>query len=336
MVMTLDKKITDYMNGNVHVTLYEDGTRLLEYDELQPVIFEFPSSMDVKITNKCMGIPYDIPNGEVVYKWKPCEFCHEQSSPSGKHGDLFKLLDVLSPLNNKGIELAIGGGNPLEHPDIKCFLQDCEKNNFVCNLTVNFWNKNGTVLQNLMSEKLVYGLGVSIPVIYPHKNYINQKRYIFEYPHTVAHLILGLHTPEHIEKLMNEGVKKFLLLGYKTFGRGETFFKQHQKDIEENIMNWNKNMMKIITSGNIISFDNLALEQTSLKEKIPSKLWETCYQGNDFTHSMYIDAVNEQYAPTSRSQLTDRVGWDKMNIMEYFGLYSQKVPLPIQSCTRER
>ena len=42
--------------------------------------------------------------------------CHEGSSPLGKHGDILSpsWLDKLHPY----CELAIGGGNPLSHPDL--------------------------------------------------------------------------------------------------------------------------------------------------------------------------------------------------------------------------
>ena len=55
-----------------------------------------------------------IANGFMVHN------CHEQSGPHGVHGDLNNpLLDTLHPYT----ELAIGGGNPLEHPDLIPFLQ---------------------------------------------------------------------------------------------------------------------------------------------------------------------------------------------------------------------
>lgn len=89
--------IKQYVNGNVNVTLYDDGTKVREWEGVQKV--EFPESIDVKITDYClMG----------------CKFCYEMSTRKGKHGDLETLKTKLSSLPS-GIELAIGGGNPLDH-----------------------------------------------------------------------------------------------------------------------------------------------------------------------------------------------------------------------------
>ena len=83
-----------YQNGNVEVSLFDDGTKIQEWpDEEQPKP-KFPVSMDVKITNYC-----DL----------NCKFCHEMSTTSGKHGNLDKLFTFLQELPN-GTELAIGGG----------------------------------------------------------------------------------------------------------------------------------------------------------------------------------------------------------------------------------
>ncbi|HHT23450.1 MAG TPA: hypothetical protein GXZ87_09125 [Bacteroidales bacterium] len=85
------KKLATYKNGNSQVTIYEDGTKVRRYSE--PLLLEFPESIDIKITNYCdLG----------------CKFCHEMSDIAGKHADLNKLLTVLQGLS-PGVELAIGG-----------------------------------------------------------------------------------------------------------------------------------------------------------------------------------------------------------------------------------
>ena len=105
-----------YKNGNVDVEIYTDGTKIQEwegdYKDAKP---EFPNSMDVKITNYC-----DL----------NCPFCHEESTTKGKHGDLNKLLEILSDLP-KGVEIAIGGGNPLDHPDLMYFLYSLDTHQYI-------------------------------------------------------------------------------------------------------------------------------------------------------------------------------------------------------------
>ena len=63
--------LKSYMNGNTLVTIYEDGTKVREYDGTPVPVH--PESMDVKITNACDA---------------GCRYCHEKSVPSGKHADL--------------------------------------------------------------------------------------------------------------------------------------------------------------------------------------------------------------------------------------------------------
>ena len=304
------KEIVNYKNGNVQIQLFEDGTRVMEYDETQPVVFDFPTSMDIKITNYCDGT---------------CEFCHEKSNKKGKHADWVALLDILDSLPG-GQEIAIGGGNPLDHPKLALILYNCKQKNFLPSLTVNFQHLNSHFdkLNLLIREKLIYGLGISIPTNGIQK-FTEDEKYFLQYPHTVAHLIIGLHKPDIINDLRNTfGLKKFLLLGYKEFGRGIQYYKKFSSDIENNIQIWNKNVIQILMGNNIISFDNLSIEQLDMQKKLPKEIWEKNYQFDDFTSTMYIDAVEQVFAPTSRSD--ERVKWSEITLLDYFRTYSNKVP----------
>ena len=106
-------------NGNYWKILFDDGT-IIKYNKLDNLTPEYPDSMDVKITNKCD---------------KGCIFCHENSKPNGEHGDIMnaKFIETLLPYT----ELAIGGGNPLEHPDLEAFLEKCKSLKLIPNMTVN-------------------------------------------------------------------------------------------------------------------------------------------------------------------------------------------------------
>jgi len=95
------KQLYNYTNGNYLVSIYEDGTKTRQnsVDFFEP---EYPESLDVKITDMCdLG----------------CPWCHESSTPEGKHCDADILLARLSRLPN-GVEIAIGGGNPFEHSEL--------------------------------------------------------------------------------------------------------------------------------------------------------------------------------------------------------------------------
>jgi hypothetical protein len=226
-------KIAEYRNGNVDITIFDDGTKIMEFDEKNPVIFDFPTSIDIKITNWCD---------------KNCRFCHEKSTVDGKHGDLDALKIVLSELSGSQ-EFACGGGNPLSHPHLVSFLEWCKEKHFIPSITVNFGhvNRDFYLIKELLDRQLIYGLGISIP-----SNGIDKctekEKYVLKYQHAVMHLIVGIHDPTIINDLHSRfGIRKFLLLGYKEFGRGESYFQNYQNDILNNIEKWKHNIIKIIS-----------------------------------------------------------------------------------------
>lgn len=71
-------------------------------------------------------------------------------------------------------------------------------------------------------------------------------------------------------------------------------------------------------SNLVIGFDNLALEQLDIESSLLPSEWDELYNGDDFSSSMYIDAVEEKFAPTSRSPYNERVSWDSVDLIEYF------------------
>ena len=114
-----------YKNGNYDVFIFEDGTKFRVGDG--HFVPEFPESCDIKITNFCdLGV-----DGK-----DECSFCHEKSNLNGKHADLSLVVEAWKDMP-KGVELAIGGGNPLSHPDFPDFAKTMSKNGYIVNLTMN-------------------------------------------------------------------------------------------------------------------------------------------------------------------------------------------------------
>ncbi len=52
----------------------------------------------------------------------------------------------------------------------------------------------------------------------------------------------------------------------------------------------------------VVSFDNLALEQLKIKNHVTKEDWDRFFQGEDGTRTMYIDAVEQKFAKTSTSE----------------------------------
>lgn len=268
-----------YQNGNYEVRIYEDGTKIREND-LDFLEADFPESMDCKITNRC-------PMG--------CPMCHEKSTPDGEHGDIMnaKFIDKL----RAGTEIAIGGGAVTGHPDLIPFLRKLKERGVIPSITVhqNEFKGHYDLIQQLIDEKLIYGLGVSFSSF--DDEFWNK---VTKNKNVVVHLIAGIHGGDVFDYFADKGVK-ILILGYKDFGRGHDLL-QRANGIIQVQLNWLKEHIKEYASKyRVVSFDNLAIEQLEIKNILTKNEWERFYQGDDGTHTMYVDLVKKQFARTSTS-----------------------------------
>lgn len=276
--------IGKYKNGNYNVTIFSDGTKIREND-LDFFKAEFPESMDIKITNKCN---------------MNCPMCHENSKPDGIHGDIMnaKFIESLHPHT----ELAIGGGNPLEHPQLTDFLLKCQTLKLIPSMTINqkHFMDNLSTIEYYVKNKLIYGLGVSLTN--PTDEFIEE---IKKFPNAVIHVINGLVTYSQLEKLSHNNLK-ILILGYKEFRRGEDLYKKDYDSINSmKSMLWNK-ILEIIKESwfDVVSFDNLAIKQLEANRLMSKEAWNEFYMGDDGSATMYVDMVNNEFAKSSVS--TDR------------------------------
>ena len=275
--------IGSYKNGNYTVVILSDGTMIRSCRD-DVMVSEFPDSMDIKITNKCSG---------------GCRYCHENSSEIGKHGKILNvpLLNSLNPYT----QLAVGGGNVLEHPDFLPFLIWCKEKKLIPSITLNqkHFMENLQLVKDLADKKLIYGIGVSL--IYPTDELINAVR---EFPNAVIHVIAGIVSKTEIDRISDRGIK-MLILGYKQFRRGEDFYKSSpeiQRRIDSNI-NWlRNNLCEIAPCFDKVSFDNLAIKQLDVKSIMSEDAWKRFYMGDDGQFTMYIDAVSEECAVSSTSR----------------------------------
>jgi MoaA/NifB/PqqE/SkfB family radical SAM enzyme len=276
------KRFVRYQNGNYSVVIdLKTGTKIREND-LNFFRADFPESMDIKITNRCdMGCPQ----------------CHENSTKDGLHGDIMSegFIDKLHPYT----ELAIGGGNPLEHPDLVPFLEKCKRLNLIPSMTVNQFHfmRNKDFLKRLVEKHLIYGLGVSLT--HANEEFIEVVK---EFPNAVIHVINGIVHPVQLEALANNGFK-ILILGYKEFRRGEIMYQHQSVAIEQLKQMLYDRLSQIIRDGwfEVVSFDNLAITQLDAHRLMSNEDWEQFYMGDDGSATMYVDMVNREFAKSSTS-----------------------------------
>lgn len=275
-------KIVQYKNGNYTVIRDLDSGTLVKMNDLDFLEADFPDSFDLKITNSCdMG----------------CKFCHENSLPNGKHGDIMnaKFIDTLHPYT----EIAIGGGNPLEHPDLIAFLKKLKQLKMIPNMTINqvHFMKNKDLIKYLTDNELIYGLGVSL--VNANESFINE---VSKYPNAVIHVINGVHSVDELKKLYDKGLK-LLILGYKEFRRGKDFYSNKVIESESELYT---NLEDLIKHFKVVSFDNLALKQLNPKRLLTEEEYDRYYMGADGQTTCYIDLVEKTYSVSSVSPFAER------------------------------
>lgn len=266
----------EYNNGNYNVTIYADGTKIREVDGFE-FIPSFAENCDVKITDKCDG---------------GCPFCYEGCTVNGKHGDILnpKFLETLHPYT----ELAING-NDLSHPDLVPFMYKMQEKKIILNMTVNqmHFERHFDVIKEWIDKKLIYGLGVSLRE--PTVEFLNKIKQI---PNSVIHIINGIFSNDDYEILKDNGLK-VLILGYKQLRRGTDYYDSYHDDVQKK-MSWLYGKLgDMLVHFEVVSFDNLAIEQLQVKRFLTNEEWESFYMGDDGNYTFYIDMVDGTFGKNS-------------------------------------
>ena len=271
--------IGKYKNGNYCVTLLSDGTKIRETND-DEFIPSFAENCDVKITNKCDG---------------GCPFCYEGCTANGKHGDIlnYEFLDTLHPYT----ELAING-NDLSHPDLVPFMYKMKEKKIILNMTVNqiHFERHFNLIMDWIEEGLIYGLGVSLQN--PTDEFIEK---ITQYSNAVVHVINGVVSVHDLVRLAGHNIK-ILILGYKYLRRGESYYEQNDEIINTLQHDLDKYLFpQIINNGwfDVVSFDNLAINQLHVQKHLPKDQWEQFFMGRDGGFTFYIDMVDGTFGKNS-------------------------------------
>lgn len=278
------KVLGEYKNGNANVVILDDGTKIRTTKD-DEFVLDHAENMDIKICDRCSA---------------GCPMCHEGSTPDGKLADIMnaKFIDTLHAYQ----EVALGGGNVLEHPDLIPFLHKLKDLKVITNITLNqiHFEQNEELVKQLIDQELIYGLGISL--VNPTLEFIEKVK---KYPNAVIHVINGMFTPKSYLALRDNDLK-LLILGFKQIRRGNDYFAEHEDYVEKN-QNWLKENLEKVNKGfKIVSFDNLAIEQLDVKRLMSDKEWDEFFMGNDGTSTFYIDMVEEKFAKSSTAPFDKR------------------------------
>jgi len=273
-ILNLKEKLAEYDNGNYHVTLLRDGTKIREND-LDFFEADFPESIDITISKKCS---------------RGCKYCYMNCIPDGKFADLSnidKLLDSIHPYT----ELALNC-NDINEPKLIDFILKARQIRIIVNLTVNqnHFLENYGKFMNMLTFGDVHGLGISLTKV------TDELLSKLIHQNMILHTIAGIIGQEDLNKLSNKNLK-ILILGYKNKGRGVEYNETHDRIINTRINFLKNNIRNYLDKFNVISFDNLALEQLNIKAWM--KNWDEFYMGDDGKFTFYIDLVDKKFYKSS-------------------------------------
>lgn len=183
--------------------------------EDNPTFAPVPELADISISNKCS---------------KGCSFCYKDSMPDGKVMSVEEYCQVLdsmySPEYGNVFQVAIGGGEPLEHPDFLKIVDETAKRGIVLNFTTN-----GQLL-NVKICKVIKGKIGAMAISASSISDLKKNRTAIDCAKELKvniHYILSETSIEEATEIVNgvyndllKGINAIVFLTYKPAGRGTT------------------------------------------------------------------------------------------------------------------
>lgn len=300
-----------YGEKNDHLWFREDGDNMIFFDSNRGTKVRlnmkdepyykasWPELVDLKITDWCAF---------------NCSFCYMGSTIKGAHAplaDIKAAVDILKEANV--FEIAIGGGEPTDHPDFVEILTYIRSIGMVPNFTTYSlkWLRNKKILNAVF--KTVGGIGFSVhkandlKKVRKVKDVLNvhaTKVSSFGGPKVVAQHALGIlpisETVELFESAFENRVH-VLLLGFKDVGRGEGFEAESMDDLPM--------LLKLTLKESpyaMLSVDTAVLQQFPdlLKVLEVNEVFATKEEGK---FSMYWDVVTNKVGPSSYCNKSEMV-----------------------------
>ena len=214
-------KIRIFPENNYKAIWFNNKTIRTYVDSTKPITkLKFPEFYDIKITSKCFG---------------NCEWCYMDSKSNDKNtlDILDKIENYFRPMskNERPFQVAIGGGEPTEHPDFISFIKKLREFDIVPNYTTNGMWVDLTDFTAEMSDLLLatktYCGGVALSC-HPHlENYwkVATALYLKQNIRLNFHIIISdSNSIDYFIKIYEEYKDKidyFVLLPYENQGRAK-------------------------------------------------------------------------------------------------------------------
>lgn len=231
-----------------------------------------PELLDISITNWCD---------------QGCSFCYRNSTPKGTHMSLEDYDFIMKQAKELDVfQVALGGGNPNQHPDFIKILETTVNYGIVPCYTTN---GRGLTHEILKATKELCG-SVAISAYEPYSEFRSYLEKLFEYDIKAnVHFVTDSKSIDTaISWLRNppdflQGINSLIFLNYKPIGRKPdmTLLLKDTEKIKEfyRLVNLNKNVLKI-------GFDSCSISGVVKYVNVNANFYEGCDAGR---FSAFVD-----------------------------------------------
>lgn len=178
-----------------------------------PLFAPIPELADISISNRCH---------------RGCNFCYRDSTPNGSLMSLEDYCAVLDSMNSPEFgnvfQVALGGGEPLEHPDFIDIIDETVKRGIVPNFTTNGLLLTESLFDNIRGK--VGALAISVTDIEEIKSLVDTIGLCTEVKVNL-HYILSRRSISQAVDIVNgkydyllSSINAIIFLTYKPAGRG--------------------------------------------------------------------------------------------------------------------
>lgn len=269
---------------------------------------EGPELIDVSITNYCE---------------RNCEFCYRNSSVKGKHMSLKDFESILILMQKTHTyQIAIGGGNPNQHPDFVKILKMCrEKYGIIPSYTTN----GDGLTEKILDASKKYCGAVAISYYEPFNKFISalnklKSRYIKTNIHflmTSESIGTAIDWLENLPDFLN-GVNAIIFLNYKPEGN------KIKKSLLLKNSDKTKKFFEVVKKHDIrkfkLGFDSCSISGIVENLEFDSRFIEACESGR---FSAFINENLNLYPCSFFEKKTKGIDLNKVELIEAWKNASQ-------------
>jgi len=272
--------------GHFSVFNYENGTkvRFAPTGVAIPKRAATPELVDVKITNYCgMG----------------CTYCYQDSTAKGKHAPTERLTSLAYNLKDMGVfEVAIGGGEPTDHPDFPEILRNFDHYGTKPSFSTQSWEwlKRPEIWEAVKRYCGAVALSTQNPAHV--RPWLEQTKQLGIKAH--FHYVLGLSPLENLGAFVRELGRDaddwtmrghLVLLAFKSVGRGKRLTPHATKG-------WGKVLVDALEDRRwawTVAVDSFLVDEID-QEFVENRPNGVLYEKSDGRFSCYYDAVEDEWA----------------------------------------